>query len=317
MSDVAIEVNDLCKSFGDISAVDNISFSVKRGEVAGFIGANGAGKTTTMRMMATLEVADAGEVRIEGRSIDQSYQRVREKLGWMPDAYGAYENMTVLEYLDFFGRAYGYKGKDLTSRLDEVMHFAELHELTERPMNKLSKGMSQRLCLGRTLLHDPGVLLLDEPAAGLDPKARIEFKHLVRLLAEDGKTLLISSHILSELEEMCDNLLFIDEGRIVHHGSSQSLKSLRQGATFIRIEVESDVARLAQWAETYPDVKVFEVLKQGVRLEVPVADNEWLARMLKAAVKAGISVCSFSREEQRLEDAFVAMLERKAAANYE
>ncbi len=193
----AIKVENLHRNFGSLKAVDGVSFEVGTGEVVGFIGANGAGKTTTMRILASLDYPTAGAAWVMGENVVNYPGRVRSCLGWMPDSYGAYDNMTVLEYLDFFGRALGFKTKDRLNRIEEVMEFTDLMPLSERLINKLSKGMGQRLCLGRALIHDPDVLILDEPAAGLDPKARVELKQLIRLLASDGKTILISSHILS------------------------------------------------------------------------------------------------------------------------
>ena len=198
MSEPVIKVRDLERDFGDVKAVCGISFEIEVGRVVGFIGANGAGKTTTMRMMATLEMPTAGSIRICGYDVVNSPNEVRHRLGWMPDAYGTYDNTTVLEYLDFYGRAFGYQSAERRKRLEDVMEFADLSPIADRQMSTLSKGMAQRLCLGRTLIHDPAVLILDEPAAGLDPKARIEFKNLIRLLAARGKTIFISSHILTE-----------------------------------------------------------------------------------------------------------------------
>ena len=225
MSEPLVKVRNLTRRFGTLQAVQGISFDIDPGQVVGFIGANGAGKTTTMRMMATLDVPTSGSISIGGRDVLNFPNEVRRLIGWMPDAYGTYENMTALEYLDFYARAFGFGSKERQERIGEVMEFTNLASICTRPMNQLSKGMAQRLCLGRTLLHDPPFLILDEPAAGLDPQARIEFKHLVRLLAQEGKTLFISSHILSELGEMCDTMLFIDTGRIVHYGSAESLRT--------------------------------------------------------------------------------------------
>ena len=240
-----IRVGGLSKSFGSLKAVNALSFEVTAGQVLGFIGANGAGKTTAMRIMCTLDLPDEGFVEICGCNVMENPAKARRCLGWMPDAYGSYNAVSVWEYLDFFGRAYGFRGVDLKRRVDEVMAFTALDIIAEQPAAKLSKGQKQRLCLGRTLIPDPEVLILDEPAAGLDPKARIEFKNLVRLLAETGKTLFISSHILSELEEMCDSLLFIDEGSLVHHGSSENLKQREGAPVLVRIGLDASLDPLA------------------------------------------------------------------------
>ncbi len=314
MSDALVQVRNLFRSFGDVRAVQGLSFEIPRGQVCGFIGANGAGKTTTMRMMVTLDLPDAGEIFIDGNDVVQQPMEVRKRIGWMPDSYGAYDYMTVFEYLDFYARAFGYKGASRRDRVKEVMDFTDLTELAERPMNKLSKGMGQRLCLGRTLLHDPDVLILDEPAAGLDPKARVEFKHLVRLLAEQGKTMFISSHILSELEEMCDSLLFIDQGKLVHHGSAEHLKRSNGSTAVVVVESASDPAAVVRWVEMNPGVELIEATKRGARIKLEEGTDEQIAWILKKLITDGISVTEFRREQLKLEDAFVNMLKNGSAA---
>lgn len=309
MSKPLVEVCHLERRFGPVHAVRDLSFSIEPGQVVGFIGANGAGKTTTMRMMATLEMPDGGSIRIAGHDVVGSPNEVRRSIGWMPDAYGTYDNMTVLEYLDFYARAFGFKGHDRQARVADVMEFANLTELADRPMNKLSKGMGQRLCLGRTLLHDPALLIMDEPAAGLDPKARIEFKNLVRLLAEDGKTLFISSHILSELGEMCDTLLFIDGGRLVHHGSSESLISENRTNAHVEIRVAPGAqAALQEWIALNQGITFVDSTRLGARVQIEPDTPEGMHAILRKLVLDGVSVTEFRREERKLEDAFVEIL---------
>lgn len=301
-------VRDLHRSFGNLHAVRGVSFDIFPGQVAGFIGANGAGKTTTMRIMATLDNPDRGMISIDGVSVVDHPFLVRNRIGWMPDAYGAYPNMTVIEYLDFFARAFGYRGDERRRRIEEVMEFTELAALAERPMNALSKGMGQRLCLGRTLIHDPPVLILDEPAAGLDPKARVEFKHLIRLLAGEGKTILISSHILTELGEMCDTLIFIDEGKIVHHGHADSLTLGDGTGAMIRVEVAGQVEPLEQWVTLQANVELIEMRKNGCVLRMENAEPEATSAILRRMLNDGIVVVGFQREQIRLEDAFINLL---------
>lgn len=310
MSEPLVRVHNLCKSFGKLQAVHGVSFDIDRGRVVGFIGENGAGKTTTMRMMVTLEIPDFGYIRINGIDAVHEPGKVRRMVGWMPDAYGTYDFMTVFEYLDFFARAYGFEGKERQMRVQEVMEFTDLLPLSDRPMNKLSKGMGQRLCLGRTLLPDPDLLVLDEPAAGLDPKARIEFKNLVRLLAEEGKTLFISSHILSELEQMCDSMLFISGGCIVHHGSSESLKNRDGGAVIVRVEFAEFNDGIHEWISLQAGVELVDQDKHGVRLKLDAANAERRHLILSSLVKDGFRVSGFHRQETRLEDAFVEILTR-------
>lgn len=316
LPDLLVEVKRLNRVFDAVHAVKDVSFEIHRGQVVGFIGANGAGKTTTMRIMATLDTPTSGVVRVAGRDVMQRPSEVRKLIGWMPDSYGTYTNMSVFEYLDFFARAYGLKSKARRERVAEVMDFADLTNLADRPMNKLSKGMGQRLCFGRMLIPDPELLILDEPAAGLDPKARMEFKNLVRLLAQRGKTLFISSHILSELGEMCDTLLFIDGGKIVYHGASESLRrgemnGSTESKVVVHVHVTGDPASVSQWADVNPGWRLLEQKRDGARLEAQLNEEAQLAAALRKMIMDGVPVVEFHREERRLEDAFVEMLKVK------
>lgn len=308
----AIEVSELTQQFGKFRAVDRASFTVPSGHVVGFVGENGAGKTTTMRILATLDVPSSGIARVGGFDVVEYPGEVRSLLGWMPDDFGTYANMTGREYLDFFARAYGYRGAERQSRVADVIDFTELHEIADRYIDKLSKGMGQRLCLSRALIHDPEILIMDEPAAGLDPRARIDLKNLIRLLAEEGKTVLISSHILSELGEMCDSLLFINQGRIIHHGHADDLTEGDNGrqCTVIEVQVLGDPRALQTWADMAPEVSFLEATRGGGRLEVPTTDKAAIAAVLKRLVQDGIEVIGFRRQERRLEDAFVDIVGR-------
>jgi ABC-2 type transport system ATP-binding protein len=305
-----IAVEGVHRVFDNVHAVRGVSFTIQRGQVVGFIGANGAGKTTTMRMMATLDLPTSGSIRVAGHDVVNFPAEVRQRIGWMPDSYGAYEHMTVFEYLDFFARASGLRDARRRERVREVMIFADLMPIRDRMINKLSKGMGQRLCFGRTLLHDPDVLILDEPAAGLDPKARVEFKQLVRLLAQEGKTIFISSHILSELGEMCDTLLFIDAGRIVHHGTPESLERHPSAESVFEVQVLGDPAALASWVALNPGVRLLEERRAGARLAFDESESEAAAAQLRKMVLDGVPVVDFHRESRRLEDAFVDMLRK-------
>lgn len=310
MSTPLVEVNHIVRWFEKVRAVDGVSFTLEAGQVVGLIGANGAGKTTTMRILATLDMADSGTVKLKGIDVAQYPGQVRRDIGWMPDHFTPYADVTVRDYLDFFGRACGWRGADLARRTREVVAFTELGPLADRLTDKLSKGQTQRLCLARTLLSDPDLLILDEPAAGLDPKARMEFKNLVRLLRDQGKTLLISSHILSELGEMCDSLVFMDGGRVVHHGNTESLQrhDHGDGALTIDIVVHGPPATLLTWLTVRPGWKLLEERRDGARAAYTQPDAPALASELKRLIADGITVVEFRRAERRLEDAFVNIL---------
>ena len=305
-----ISVRHLSRTFGEFQAVRDVSFDIFPGQVVGFIGANGAGKTTTMRIMATLDQPTLGSVSVAGGDVVNFPGAARTRIGWMPDAFGTHDHMTVYEYLDFYARAFGFGREERARRITEVMEFTELTPLSDRMMNKLSKGQAQRLCLGRTLLHDPEVLILDEPAAGLDPKARVEFKRLVRFLADEGKTIFISSHILSELAEMCDTMLFIDAGRIVHHGSAESLQNRSDGRVVFDIHVHGAPEVLTNWVEMNPGVRLVDTHKRGARVSCESAEPEAVSALLKRLLQDGVPVVDFHRESRKLEDAFVEMLNK-------
>lgn len=307
---VALAVENLHRTFGPLKAVNGVSFEINQGSVVGFVGANGAGKTTTMRILATLDYPTAGRAHVMGRNVVLYPAEVRRLLGWVPDSFGTYENMTVLEYLDFYARALGFRGKERVERIQDVMDFTDLGPLADRLINKMSKGQGQRLCLGRSLIHDPQVLIMDEPAAGLDPKARVELKRLIRILAEEGKTILISSHILSELGEMCDTLLFIDKGRIVHHGTAESLTKTNTVETLIDVQLAHSPEKLVAWALTAPHVKIAEERKNGARIRIESAAPDLIATVLRRMITDGLPVIEFHQEQRNLEDAFIDMLGR-------
>lgn len=218
-----VEVHNLHRHFGPTRAVDGISFTLASGQVFGFIGPNGAGKTTTMRIMATLDEPTSGRVMIDGVSVTEDPYAARRVVGFMPDTLPEQRDVTVLDYIDFYARAYGLRKPHRSQTIAEVIEFTNLGGLLEKPLRALSKGMKQRVSLARAMIHDPLLLILDEPAAGLDPRARIELRELLRELAKRGKAILISSHILSELAEVCTGAIIIEHGRIVTAGTIDNL----------------------------------------------------------------------------------------------
>ena len=209
-------VQDLRRAFGAVQAVRGVSFELERGQSVGLIGANGAGKTTTMRILAGLDMQDAGSICYDGVDVSTDPLSQRGRIGWMPDAFTPPQHTTVWEYVDFFARAFGLCGEARLAEVERVLKFCGVAHMQERPVDRLSKGEMQRVNLARMLVGDPELVVMDEPAAGLDPLARVEFKNCVRALQKQGKTLLISSHIISELAEMCDSFILMDKGQVLH-----------------------------------------------------------------------------------------------------
>ncbi|TWU10183.1 ABC transporter ATP-binding protein [Allorhodopirellula heiligendammensis] len=232
-----IELRRLYRYFGKTKAVHDISFSVPRGHVFGYIGPNGAGKTTSMRILSTLDLPSYGDAFVDGFSVVNDPELVRRRLGFMPDSFGTYRDVNCEEYLDFFARAYGLVGRERTQRLKWVLEFTGTVGMKDKPIRGLSKGMKQRLCLGRALVHDPAVMILDEPAAGLDPRARIQLRKMIRELADRGKTILISSHILTELAEMCDAVGIIEQGQLLATGSVDEIQLQRNQTRELTVRI--------------------------------------------------------------------------------
>lgn len=312
MSDepVLLRVENLVRHYGAVKAVDGISFVLRRGQSVGLIGANGAGKTTTMRMLMTLDAPDNGNIFYKDCDLLAEPEKVRGQLGWMPDGFDPPAHTTVRDYIDFFARAYGLAGAHRVSEVQRVLEFCGVAELAGRMVNALSKGQTQRILLARTLIGDPQLLVMDEPAAGLDPQARAELKQLVNTLRQQGKTLLISSHILSELAEMCDSMIFMDKGHIIQQGTQAELAADSRG-TAVQMRVTgtaaatlaADVAAQPCWAEvhTLPDgwVNALYTAEQG---------EEGLALELRR-LSAAYLLTDFRRRERKLEETFINLLQ--------
>lgn len=310
---VLLKVCNLVRHFGAVRAVDDISFELHRGESVGLIGANGAGKSTTMRMLMTLDSPDSGEILYNGIDALAYPEKVRGELGWMPDAFTPPAHTTVHDYLDFFARAYGLAGEKRVSEVARVMEFCGLPELSSRKVDALSKGQTQRLMLARTLVGDPQLLVLDEPAAGLDPKARLEFKRFVRDLQAQGKTLLISSHILTELAEMCDSMIFMDKGKIISQGTQAELAQRDGKGTLVTLRVVQDAAAtLAADLQAHPELwSEVHVQPAGAVEALYIGEEGEAAAMELRRLSAAFLLTEFRRSERRLEETFVNMLNER------
>ena len=303
-----VEVTNLVKTFDrGFRAVDGLSFSFSSGEVIGFVGPNGAGKTTTMRIMATLDTPDSGDITLDGVSVLDHPEQAHGLIGFMPDDLPSRTDTTVDEYLDFFARAYGLKGAAIRKAVEDVEEFTGLTAFRDRTLNALSKGMKQRVSLARALVHDPAVLIMDEPANGLDPRARIELRELVKALGENGKAILVSSHILSELEEMCTSSVIIERGRRLNAEAAVSAE------TWIKLRFLPGVNEkaLPVLLET-PGVIAAESSGNGWRVKTASGDEAAAALAEKLFARKLVPIL-FEPEVGKLEDIFMHVTKGRLA----
>ncbi len=303
-----VSLQNVTKRFGDTLAVDNVSFDVFDGNIFGFIGPNGAGKTTTLKLIATLLRPDAGHLRVAGNSTVSQPRAVRRSIGYMPDFLGVYHGLTAEEYLDFFGATYRIKPSARRKLIDDLLALTDLREKRDVLVTSLSRGMQQRLGLARALIHDPRVLLLDEPASGLDPRARVEIRELLRELARMGKTIILSSHILADLEELCDRIGIIEQGKLLYAGDmSVALRQIQKAPTY-EVRVRESVTDAARFLEGSGAVDSVEVVGDTLRvvLKEEAQCEGSIARLL---VDEGYTLIYLSRQRIRLEDAFLSITE--------
>ena len=302
---MSIEINNLVRHFGKVKAVDGVSFTFGMGEVVGFVGPNGAGKTTTLRILATLDEPTAGDVLIDGVSVSDFPEAGRRQIGYMPDALPEHADMTAHEYVDFFGRAFGFRGAALRDAVGEVEAFTGLEPIRDKTLKSLSKGMKQRVSLARALVHRPSLLVMDEPANGLDPRARIELRELVRAFAESGKAVLISSHILAELGEMCSSVVIIERGVLVGNDTVANLAGggqLTQRVLMRALAPTPDA--LVRILLEIPGVTTAQIRGDRCVAEVAVG-GEAAADILTALIQRGVRVSEFRQEQVGLEDVFM------------
>lgn len=301
-----VEILNLTKQFGRTTAVDNVSFSFDAGHIVGFVGPNGAGKTTTMRVLATLEVPSSGDAFIDGISVADYPDKIRPLIGFVPDSLPIHGDMTVHEYLDFFARAHRLRGQKRRDAVVAVEEFTNLTKLRDKLLMSLSKGMKQRLSLGRALVHDPPVLILDEPAAALDPRARIELRELLFILAKQNKAILISSHILSELTEICDGVVIIEKGNLLESGLIAEVFKRGRSRCSVLIRV---LDRQADLHRTLLEIPLVESVKpNGAELLVEVSGGEEATfKLLKDLVAMDFKITEFRHKKAGLEDVFMTV----------
>lgn len=303
-----IETTGLTKKYGELFAIRDINLKLERGDVFGFIGPNGAGKTTTMRILATLLNPTWGEAYVAGHSIYTKPKEIRRIIGYMPDFFGVYDDMKVIEYLEFFAAAYRIKGEPRRKVCDEVLGLVDLEFKREALVTSLSRGMTQRLGLARVLLHDPQVLLLDEPASGLDPRARIEMRNLIKRLRGLGKTIMVSSHILPELADICNKVGIIEKGELQYNASIEELMQMLRKQRVMRIGLAGDQERAAKLILEQPTVAEVDTTNPADPLRVTLNEGvQDQGELISALTGAGHRVTLFAEEEIDLETAFMKL----------
>jgi ABC-2 type transport system ATP-binding protein len=303
-----IETRGLTKRFGDLTAVDSLSLDIGPGEVFGFIGPNGAGKSTTMKILACLLTPDAGTAKVGGFDVTRDGPSIRRILGYMPDFLGVYDDLTVDEYLQFFAAAFRIERRRRRTVVDSVLELTDLTDKRRAMVDSLSRGMQQRLGIARVLIHEPKVLLLDEPASGLDPRARIEMRSLLMELARMGKALMVSSHILTELAEMCTTIGILERGRLLYAGTIDDAYARVQSGESIAIRLEGDSTTEAAAAALERDPRVAMVTRDNGQLLVDLAPGQHGHHFLiESLIAAGARIASFTPQRVKLEDAFLKL----------
>ena len=308
-----IETKDLVKRYGKFTAVNGLSVAVPSGSIYGFVGPNGAGKTTTLRMVATLTRPTEGQAWVAGHSVTEEPRAVRRAIGYMPDEFGVYDDMRVWEYLDFFAACYDIPENERKRLIDDLLELVDLTHRREDMVDRLSRGMKQRLSLARTLAHDPSVLILDEPASGLDPRARVEIRELLVELSRMGKTIFFSSHILADVAEICSHIGIVEAGQMVMQGSMDELRSQLMPHREITITVRNDevaqtVKSTVATIEGVINVEILEPRAGRSRVRVDFAgDDDGVEALNQKLVHAGIAVLGFNEEMKDLETMFMSV----------
>lgn len=311
MTDLIIETRDLIKTFGKFTAVNGLSLEVPAGSIYGFVGPNGAGKTTTMRMLTTLTRPTAGKAWVAGHSVTEERRAVRRAIGYMPDEFGVYDDLRVWEYLDFFAACYDIPENQRKKLIDDLLELVDLSHRREDMVDKLSRGMKQRLSLARTLAHDPAVLVLDEPASGLDPRARVEIRELLVELSKMGKTIFFSSHILADVEDICTHIGIIEAGKMVMQGRMDEMKAQLMPHRELMVTIKDNEAaeKIKALVAELPGVIAVEILepkagRSRVRIDF-TGNDDGVAEINQKITSSGVAVLGFSEEVKDLESMFM------------
>ncbi len=311
-----LKIDHLTKRYGRFTALDGLNLEIADRQLHGFVGPNGAGKTTTMRILATLLSPTEGTAFVDGVNVVKNGAEARKRVGYMPDFFGVYDNLKCREYLDFYARCCRIGAKERAQMADRLLDLVQLSDKRDDYVESLSRGMKQRLCLARSLIHDPKLLILDEPASGMDPRARAEMKNILKTMREMGKTVLISSHILPELSEMCDSLTILDHGRLVFSGSVEALAEKMNGNASLEVRLseaggENALEAAVTCLKELPDVK--EILQaEPFLLQIRLAEGSELAEILRNLVVRGVPVFDFHRAPMNLEKVFMEVTQDDA-----
>lgn len=301
-------IKNLEKSYGKFKALNGLNLEIEKGEIFGFIGPNGAGKSTTMKIVSGLLSPDSGEVYVDGVDAIKNNKALKDKIGYMPDFFGVYDNLRAIEYLEFYASIYGIVGEEARKLSMDLLELVNLQDKWDANVDGLSRGMKQRLCLARCLVHNPELLILDEPASGMDPRARFEMKGILKNLKDMGKTIIVSSHILSELGEICTRIGIIKNGSIVCEGTVEEVMLRASGTAPINITVMEDPEKAIQVLKQIPDVK--EISLDGNKVTASVAGGDKEAKeILKTLVMQDVSVIGFGKAVGNLEDVFIQITE--------
>lgn len=317
-----VEVKNLCKSYGATKAASDVSFTFESGKIYGFIGPNGAGKTTTIKIIATLETADSGDVFFDGVSVTDYPEKARSIMGYMPDSLPDFSDIQIWEYLDFYARCFGLRGEKRCKMLREIEEFTNLSNIRTKYLGSLSKGLKQRVSLARALIHDPKILLLDEPAAGLDPRARMELRNLLKILAEQGKAILLSSHILSELQNIVDGAIIIEKGHVLAAGTIDELtdvgmgkndsevsssESAKPNSIHVIVKCMRESERVLKALREDPMVLSAEIVTNNEILAVISGNDDDVSAVVKRLFLADMPIIGFDKRYTELEEIFMNM----------
>ncbi len=299
-----VEIRNLTKTYGKYRALNNLNLHIDKGEIFGFVGPNGAGKTTTMRIICGLLQADWGEVYVDGIDSLNHNELIKRKVGYVPDFFGVYDNFKVMEYMDFYGSMYGIDGEAVRKTSLGLLDLVNLSDKTDSYVDGLSRGMKQRLCVARALIHNPQLLILDEPASGLDPRARFELKEIMKNLGAMGKTIIISSHILPELGEMCTSIGVMEKGNLIANGKVEEITKQSRQANPLTIQILENKDQAIQILRQTPQVQKLSIRDNEIIIAF-YGEEADMAQLLSNLILSGVKVSGFHREEGNLETLFL------------